>query len=46
MATAWGVQLAVDDVPDERLEQFISRYQGQGPEQGATCSGGVGSPLG
>lgn len=46
VASAWGVQLAVDDVPDERLEQFISRYQGQGPEQGATCSGGVGSPIG
>lgn len=44
VASAWGVQLALDDLPDERLDQFISRYQGQGPEQGATCSGGVGSP--
>lgn len=45
VATAWGVQLQLDEASDERLEQFIARYKGRGPEQGATCSGGAGSPL-
>ena len=44
VATAWGVQLEVDSVDDERLEAFIARYaQGeQTPEPGAPCSGGIG----
>ncbi|MGB3713133.1 MAG: DUF3105 domain-containing protein [Candidatus Promineifilaceae bacterium] len=41
IATAWGVQLEPDSVADERLEQFINRYRGGGPEPGAPCSGGV-----
>jgi hypothetical protein len=41
VATAWGVQLEPDSVSDERLEQFIDRYRGGGPEPGAPCSGGV-----
>ncbi|MGB3717143.1 MAG: DUF3105 domain-containing protein [Candidatus Promineifilaceae bacterium] len=41
VATAWGVQLEPDSVSDERLEQFINRYRGGGPEPGAPCSGGV-----
>jgi len=45
VATAWGVQLAPDSVTDERLEQFINRYRGGGPEPGAPCSGGVSAPL-
>lgn len=45
VATAWGVQLQLDEASDERLEQFIARYKGRGPEQGATCSGGAGVPL-
>lgn len=44
VATAWGVQLKVDSVEDERLEPFLVRYlEGeQAPEPGAACSGGVG----
>lgn len=41
--TAWGYQLRVDHVNDERIMQFINKYE-QGPttpEPGATCSGGV-----
>lgn len=45
VATAWDVQLQLDEASDERLEQFIARYKGRGPEQGATCSGGAGVPL-
>lgn len=43
--TAWGVQLEIDVVTDERIEAFIDRYRGAGPEQGAPCSGGVGQPI-
>jgi hypothetical protein len=43
-ASAWGVQLKLDSLPDDRLDQFIGRYKGQGPEAGASCSGGVGTP--
>jgi hypothetical protein len=45
--TAWGLQLEVDSADDERIEQFIDRYQvgPQTPERGATCTGGVGEPL-
>jgi hypothetical protein len=46
--TAWGIQLPLDSVEDERIEQFISVYRNgpQTPEPGASCSGGVGSPVG
>jgi hypothetical protein len=46
VATAWGLQLPLDDPEDYRLLLFISRYrQGpQTPEPGQPCSGGVGSP--
>jgi hypothetical protein len=45
VATAWGVQLELDSVEDERLAAFVTRYeQGpQTPEPGAPCSGGVGA---
>lgn len=44
--TAWGVQLEVDDVDDDRIPTFLSKYlQGeQTPEPGASCSGGNGTP--
>lgn len=44
VASAWGVQLAVDDATDPRLERFLTRYlQGeQTPEPGAACTGGAG----
>lgn len=43
MATAWGVQLALDSPDDPRLPTFLSTYiQGeQTPEPGAPCTGGV-----
>jgi hypothetical protein len=46
VATAWGLQLQLDDPTDYRLLLFISRYrQGpQTPEPGQPCAGGVGSP--
>ena len=43
--SAWGKQLVIDAVPDEGIEQFIERYQGEGPEPGAPCTGGVGQPV-
>ncbi len=47
VATAWGLQLPVEDASDPRLSLFITRYeQGpQTPEPGATCSGGIGTPI-
>ncbi|EYR61911.1 hypothetical protein N866_14330 [Actinotalea ferrariae CF5-4] len=44
VATAWGVQLELESVSDERLPAFLERYlQGeQTPEPGAACQGGVG----
>ncbi len=47
VATAWRVQLNLQDAADERLVQFVRRYQ-RGPftpEPGATCWDGVGEPL-
>jgi hypothetical protein len=41
VASAWGVQLRLDDVNDPRLRAFIDRYAGNGPERGATCDSGV-----
>ena len=41
MASAWGAQLRLDDVADPRLQSFIDRYAGNGPERGATCDTGV-----
>ncbi len=45
--SAWGLQLEVDSVRDNRIEEFIDRYQAgpQTPERGATCQDGVGQPL-
>ena len=44
--TAWEVQLELDSVEDDRLAEFVDRYQ-QGPttpELGAPCQDGVGTP--
>ena len=48
VATAWQVQLKLDDAQDLRLAQFLQQYQvgPYTPEPGAPCSGGVGKPLG
>lgn len=45
--TAWGVQLVIDFVPDDRIASFIAYYENgpQNPEPGAPCSGALGDPL-
>jgi len=45
--SAWGVQLVIDSLPDERIAAFIKYYeQGpQNPEPGAPCSGASGTPI-
>lgn len=47
VASAWGVQLPVDNAADPRLTRFVSTYeQGpQTPEPGAPCTGGIGTPV-
>jgi len=47
VATAWGLQLPVEDASDPRLPVFVSRYEKgpQTPEPGAVCSGGTGTPI-
>jgi len=48
VASAWGVQLKLEDASDARLLLFIAKYK-QGPETpepGAPCSGGTGTPTG
>jgi len=47
VATAWGLQLPVEDASDPRLSLFITRYENgpQTPEPGAVCSGGTGTPI-
>jgi hypothetical protein len=45
--TAWEVQLELDSAQDNRIEEFVDRYQ-RGPttpEPGATCQDGVGTPI-
>ncbi|MGH2614053.1 MAG: DUF3105 domain-containing protein [Thermomicrobiales bacterium] len=46
VASAWGAQLRLDDVADPRLQAFIDRYAGNGPERGATCDTGVEATVG
>ena len=43
VASAWGLQLQLDGVDDERLQVFLTKYlQGpQTPEPGAACSNGT-----
>ncbi len=46
--TAWGIQLEVESVDDDRIAGFIDLYQrgSQTPEPGAPCTGGIGEPVG
>lgn len=46
MASAWGAQIEMDTVSDERLTQFIDRYwkSADAPEPGASCSGALQGP--
>lgn len=45
--SAWGAQIGVESVADPAVDAFVEEYQQgeQAPEPGATCQGGVGSPL-
>ena len=47
MATAWQVQLSLNDASDERLLRFLENFQigPLTPEPGAPCSGGLGEPI-
>lgn len=39
---AWGYQLVVEDVDDQRIDEFIRRYRQTATlEPGATCGGGI-----
>ncbi|MGB3716850.1 MAG: DUF3105 domain-containing protein [Candidatus Promineifilaceae bacterium] len=46
--TAWGIQLELESAEDDRISDFIDRYQvgPQTPERGATCENGTGTPIG
>ncbi|GAA1325457.1 DUF3105 domain-containing protein [Leucobacter albus] len=46
MASAWGAQIQMDTVSDDRLTQFIDRYwkSPNAPEPGASCSGALQGP--
>jgi hypothetical protein len=46
VASAWGLQLQLEDASDERLSTFVRKYvRGeQTPEPGAPCTGGTGTP--
>lgn len=46
VASAWGAQLRLDGVDDERLDGFIAKYwqSGTAPELGAACTGAVDGP--
>ncbi len=46
VASAWGLQLQLEDPADQRLSTFVRKYvRGeQTPEPGAPCQGGTGTP--
>jgi hypothetical protein len=46
VVSAWGYQLKLENADDPRLLSFIIAYQQnpRGPEPGAPCTGGEGSP--
>jgi hypothetical protein len=48
VASAWGLQLKLQNATDSRLTQFVAKYaQGpQAPEPGSPCTGGTGTPTG
>jgi hypothetical protein len=47
VASAWNRQLRVTSADDPRLDQFLRlfRHGLQAPEQGRSCTGGVGRPA-
>jgi len=46
VASAWGVQVQLDDVDDPRLADFIAKYRqsADAPEPGAACTGAIDGP--
>lgn len=45
--TVWDRQLELESTSDDRLERFVSAYRrARGPERSATCTNGVGNPVG
>jgi hypothetical protein len=48
VASAWGAQIRLTGPGDPRLAAFVLHYIGgnQGGEQGASCTGGIGTPVG
>lgn len=48
VASAWERQVFLDGADDFRLEQFLDQFVvgAQAPEPGASCTGGVGEPIG
>ena len=47
IATSWGRRLRLDDPTDVRVEQYATEFTKveYAPEPGASCSGGVGTPI-
>jgi hypothetical protein len=45
--SAWGLQMPLDALDAARLSAFVGRYESgpQTPEPGATCTGGIGTPI-
>lgn len=45
--TAWQVQLELESANDNRIDRFLSEYVigPYTPERGASCSGGIGTPV-
>jgi Protein of unknown function (DUF3105) len=48
VASAWGIQLKLDNASDKRLAEFVDKYRlgPQNLEPGSSCTGGIGSPIG
>jgi len=46
VVSAWGLQIKLESAADPRLLAFVKAYENRrdGPEFGASCRGGVGTP--
>jgi hypothetical protein len=46
VASAWGNQVYLDGVDDERLSDFVTQFwrSNDAPEPGAACTGGLDAP--
>jgi hypothetical protein len=45
IATAWEAQVDIESAPDPRIDLFVQTYHNAGPEPGAVCAGGLGTPV-